>query len=608
MSLSKNSPDLLLDKITIWGNPRHGRADLAAPGSFPAGWRVTLPNGAVQTPAPLIGEVVVTGGDLPSGYLYPAMMGFNSLFARPDMPEIERTPELLAQDAAAGLEWRNKAIIHRPEMIGGSPNWIWCDSTGARWLVAAIFKAAELEVRIRRFGAFGHPEPSGMTLYKYYPWSLALAGQDTTLPEPYADTDMRYRLHDRTATGDRAVVMIHLAPPSSFFDRPVQLDPAIASGSRYISTLLPIGFLEVTMTGAPDAGDWGATVSVLSTRAQTIGTVNVQTWQAARERHHEVTAIIDPPYPHSLTGLAGTQTITLTATDNAGGTPVNNVYTNSYVRGKAGNQVTVTGRVFSMHYEEGALVTLTGDWVYKDTIDEDTTFAVGGTAYRDYVREAEDKGWEFVEQRGAVWIDATYQAISEWSEHLTLKKNGVSFSQWQTGRYSTELKTARSNYLPEFVGTQVISESHSGSWRYITNGAVFEPTIDWGVIETIYGYAGGPAHAPAALTPEPAIWLWGPVTGRPMPGAPIVDAGSQTRFWRRSVVYHAQHCIGYIARGDESTGTQTALAIGEICTPSGTQPAIPRTLYSLPARPLVFASYNPVTGDFARSAWPVNWS
>lgn len=606
MSLSKRSPDLFLDRIVQFGAPWHGRLDHVPQEAYPAVWNVTLPNDEVRPASPL--GAISTGVPyanpyyFASGWKYPPMTGRNALFARPDVPPVVRSPAQLADDAAAGREWRNSAILHAPEFLSEVPNWIWCDATGVRWLVAAWFKSSELEVRVRRFGAFG-PYLSGETFTKTYPSSDAAVGQATPpLPAPYSGSTVLGRLHDRTPIGDRAVVMLHVLPPSAMEDRSLEIDRmASGAGMRYLDTLLAVGFIELQMSGTPATGDWDAAFSVLATREATLGVVS-QTAHDSQVLRFVTDIVFDPEYVWMGEGLEMTQTITAVGVEEAGPTGRGTAFR----RGKQGFDVSVTGRIVSMHYESGALVTITADWRYRDLVEEDSVFAHGGVAYRHYSRPNTGATWTLQSESGAVWRDAAYVATNEHSESLTLRKDGTVFSTWESGHFVEIDQGARYQYAPSFTGTFLVSEWHTGRNAYVTNGASHELAIDWGEPTGVYGYSGFNIGWSSPSAPA-AVLLWGPIMGPGVFGVSVVETEYGYSGFARSLVYYSQCCIGYIAVDTDSSADARGVVIGAVSAPSGALPAIAPTVYTPENRPPVFASYNPVTGDAVRSAWPVNW-
>ena len=129
----------LLDRIKTWGLSFHG---------LWKGGSITLPNGATKTcPAPVGGGVV--------------------LLMVPDQPAVTRSAGELADDEAAGREWRNYGLISGGrygslDPLYGAPGTaavLLIDAAKVPWLMHITWASAQtyMTVKLRRFGCVKKP-------------------------------------------------------------------------------------------------------------------------------------------------------------------------------------------------------------------------------------------------------------------------------------------------------------------------------------------------------------------------------------------------------------------------------------------------------------------
>lgn len=250
MGLNRNSLSAHpLSRVVIWGNPRHGLVE---------GGQLTLPNATQitweQPYAPFMDRA-----------------GYTQLLEVPGTPAVVRTDEQQAADAAAGLEWRAKALL-----AGGAwqlygkhlSGWIYVDPAGDRWLVRApgldeaeylLGAAPVITITLRRFGVFGRPEEVYTHNVQITAWGQ---GDDDYITHNSVVVDRARLIVDAvTKTGDKAVVMLH-ARRSTY-------PSAGRDGETADKTVRwPMGFLLLTISGPGDAAVLG--FSVLRTRSQTL--------------------------------------------------------------------------------------------------------------------------------------------------------------------------------------------------------------------------------------------------------------------------------------------------------------------------------------------------
>ncbi|MDH4873010.1 hypothetical protein [Pseudomonas sp. BN515] len=235
----------------VWGCPWHGRVE---------GGHLTLPNGENRPwPQP----------DGARRDLYPdnrAMWltnnaGTTHLVRMPGVPAVERSTEELADDAAAGRTWLNKALLagasdtaaaktylHSKEVDG----WIYAAPDGSRWMACALgeyqWTSADgltIPLEMRRFGVFGAPAAS-------HSYSRTISTAAMGQPSWLSSEERRGKVEAIKPDGSQAIVRLYL--------------DAAQEGTK--------GFLQLTLSGTPGV-DFSASLTALRTAAQTNGTVAV---------------------------------------------------------------------------------------------------------------------------------------------------------------------------------------------------------------------------------------------------------------------------------------------------------------------------------------------
>ena len=229
----------ILKRVGIWGHPWHG---LVKSGTL------TLPNGQqVAYPQPV-------GGD-------------THLLAVPGVQPVERTPDELIEDAAAGRQWwtavtlsgRQSQLYSKPL---GAGRWIYVDPDGVRWLVSTSLNnnAADIQrmaqtITLARFGEFyGAPEVhtySVPALYVGQDYPEVFSSESSPL-EPGAILGSLFSTHP---SGQAAAFVL----------------TAVYAPVNRINPLRPVGWLELTLSGP--GGACSVQLGVLHTRAATLGEV-----------------------------------------------------------------------------------------------------------------------------------------------------------------------------------------------------------------------------------------------------------------------------------------------------------------------------------------------
>ena len=235
-------------RVTVWGRPWHGLVE---------GGTLTLPNGATM-PHPYPGDA----GDADV-----------LAFRLPGTPAVVRSPEQAAADAAAGRQWLDYALISGRydrqlygQSIGGNGTWLYAAPDGSRWLatLAGVPDTHDLTapwtttVTCARFGDFGAAPEEHVLTASLADWQQSIPGHpdgDYALDYMGIVDSANVWVEDVTPTGDAAILMIGMDAGAQLIDR------------------RPTGFLQLDLSGTPGI-DATAALTVLRTRAQTLGTVS----------------------------------------------------------------------------------------------------------------------------------------------------------------------------------------------------------------------------------------------------------------------------------------------------------------------------------------------
>ena len=213
------------------GNPFHGLVK---------GGQLTLPNAATMPYPQPVGEHW--------------QQGSTALIKHPNAPGVTRTPEAQAEDAAAGLQWWDRAILSGNQLYGKElPGWIYIDPNGGRWLVTTTLSTAHISggvctVTLSRFGVLGG-EPESYT----YSVTVPNMGQGT--PVISGTTGTRVQRYHSSPTGNAAVFEVALE---------------YSQGYERFWRWRAVGWVEMMLAG-PGAACI-ITFAVRKTRTQTLGT------------------------------------------------------------------------------------------------------------------------------------------------------------------------------------------------------------------------------------------------------------------------------------------------------------------------------------------------
>ncbi|WP_271194553.1 hypothetical protein [Pseudomonas turukhanskensis] len=204
-------------------------------------YRLTLPTGDLLVyPTPNAGGLWEAGS--------------NALIQHPAAPEIERSSEEAAADAAAGRQWWNKAILAWNSLHGKNiGGWIYIDSAGACWRVTTTLSALHMsggtaEVKLKRFGLLG-----GSAEEHTYSVSVPNMGQGSPAIEGSNGSYLLTRYHTNKV-GSAAVFELAVG----------------FSGDRYAHwPRRPCGWVEIKLSG-PGA-ECVISVATVKNRAETLG-------------------------------------------------------------------------------------------------------------------------------------------------------------------------------------------------------------------------------------------------------------------------------------------------------------------------------------------------
>lgn len=228
----------------VWGCPYHGLVEDG---------RLALPNGkSLRHPHSGTGTYDSTGSTV--------------LVKHPAAVPVERSSEEAEDDAARGWQWWDRAIIGGDRLHGARLNgWIYIDPAGECWRVELSLLGLNNYLKLHRFGVL-----SGEPLAHTIPLDLPDFGQATPALELPSGVDnaVGVTFYHATPTGNLAAIQLSLEFSGAGLDT--------QNWSRR-----PVGWLEVSISGV--AAEAKANVSVMFTRAQTIGPVTSSLAPVTRE-------------------------------------------------------------------------------------------------------------------------------------------------------------------------------------------------------------------------------------------------------------------------------------------------------------------------------------
>lgn len=239
--------------LPVWGCPWHGL------------WR----NQVIELP---------NGGTRPGSNISGLLSGNTFLQRMPWAPGAERSPEEALADAAAGRQWLDYFLVSGGAngrrvygqldfwWRGGGEGWVYAAPNGTAWAVwysGLVLSATEWsgQLHASQIGAFA----PGAVVHSH-PLNLADTGQ--SVPALNSVTDNGVQLP--RAVSDQVVDVL---PDGSRAIIGVFHDASHGAGSANGLLVIPRGFYLVELSGTPGV-DFSASIGVLYTRAQTLGTLS----------------------------------------------------------------------------------------------------------------------------------------------------------------------------------------------------------------------------------------------------------------------------------------------------------------------------------------------
>lgn len=431
--------------VPLWGFPWHGL--LVSPGYEPK-----LRIGAVDGPEMPLAEPPFPAQLANSlGNVYQSSMDVH-LVRVPGAPEIELTPEQLAEQAALGRHWQNFTLLHaEPEnsfthglalhgrQIGG---WVLSDEEGKRWLIkpvgdpsllygtAQIGQPLELAFDVLPFGYIGQTPADPVSVVA----NLADIEQGgiTLTGDPY----VRMRPWSIASHGREVVIALFQAK------------------SPLLPTDMPCGWLHLQLAGAGPA--FTASLTVMHSRVETIGVATTGDTDGL------VLTVIAGAMSYTTEDLGG-GVMRITGTAGPGSRPL--ALADAFRVGTRVRHSTIEGRVLSVVFaSDDSQVVTTADLEWERVeIGALSNLVASGTLTTTYL--ASDS---HVELSGNIDLAGDYAVSFTERTTITLRRNGV------------EVDSA------EYVDAHTASGSRSGTVYVVESFPVASPP----------GYMGQLAYGP----------------------------------------------------------------------------------------------------------------
>ena len=260
-------------RIAIWGHPWHGLVEAGT---------LTLPNSITMDYA------------APSGAGEADVLAFQP----PGTPAVVRNPTQAAADADAGRQWLDYALISGRytrrlygQAIGGNGSWLYAAPTGSRWLITLadvpgthdLTAPWDATLTCTRFGDVpGTPEEHTLTA-TLSDWQQDLPG--------HPDGDYALDFYGDNSSAEVGLEDVNLAGSAAILSVGIDLSTPDWGGFNPVRNplrRLPIGFIEITLTGTPGV-DAAAALAVLFSRAETLGTATDSETDATQTQWLRVT-------------------------------------------------------------------------------------------------------------------------------------------------------------------------------------------------------------------------------------------------------------------------------------------------------------------------------
>lgn len=541
----------------VMGCPWHGLVE---------GGQLALPNGASMS------------YPQPTGYAW--QCGAAALIAHPGAPEVVRDTAAQAADAAAGRQWRNKAVLAGLAQLHGvdigQGSWIYIDPAGDRWLVSttlhgATATATTATITLKRFGVLG-----GAPLEVVHSVTLPDMGQATPdIGKPLSALEIS--AYHTSPTGSGALFMIGWRYPSA---------------TAY--DLRPVGWLEVLISG-PGAA-CSITVEVRKTREQTLGSVGIVEQEPQDTGAWMYVALSVAVVDDSQGSPVCSGTITTTSTPSLTFSEVGEAGSQR-VEVRQGTQVVEwDGYLIALWYAPGGAISelsLSQHWQAAYNLPSVTAGAATNRVRVDTL------------SGGPGACDFSSQQTSEWQLNVT---RSASVDTTLTMRYhldgvemgSTSISTSEST-------TQAQTLRGDGADSWTTNRAL---TCTPG--GSLNDGASGSGHALNFTGPASGFDVTGDLVDRLFPGVSYLAGW----VWADGIGYmttyparYSPQLFGWVElKGQLSTGALEPHYSAAV-SPSGGAvvasielPAISASFY-----PPLYGSWCPLTGQTARSVNPICW-
>lgn len=453
-------------EIKLLGCPWHGRVQ---------GGLLTLPNAATMDwPQP---DGTYTDG---FGQHYKDHSGFTLLQQLPNGYAVERTEDQAVEDAAAGMAWRQTAIVsgQRPPIAGapdemriyGIPTggYVYAAPDGSRWLIRlgthyswSASVSLSLPVSPKRFGEFGAASEQYTLFVTASASSMGQASPSITI----AGASYWARVIDITPDGGKAIIELFLMESTARL--------------RY-----PVGFLLLTLSGTPGI-NFTTSLTVLKTRTETLGTASVTNGIAQAYRIHSVDTGTPSVAEFDVTGYptcGGYEltTYTLTATDSSGSLG------NALVASGT-NEWSVTGRIVAMWFDAaGVAKPVMLDVGASETVDV-PAYTINITDNRILRRDRYNTGaacaWDpySVDQAGSGSYSRSAsrglaaQATLAWDGQTVTESVSVSRSHSISGAFELSADPSSNGG----VNIPYLGATESSTTTITMEGNVISPAITW---------------------------------------------------------------------------------------------------------------------------------
>ena len=516
-----------------WGCPHHGTI---------SGGMLTLPNGGViecQDPVYYPGDYAGYG---------------NTLIQRmPWAPGAVRTTEQAEADDLAGWQWLDYALLsglwqnlHGVTIRG----WIYASPDGKPWLIETRQLGNYLgqsswsrSFLMRRFGRVHGPASSR---------GFVLSLDDTGQGSPSLTGTVFADLADITPDGSKAIVALHLKTPTS--GGYVKLD-------RH-----PVGFWLIELSGTPGV-DFVATMSVLKTRTQAIGSISDTGPIPATQTSYELRGTVETTSPGE--GYSETTTVWGAASSA------------NYNQYNGARTWQLTGKVVAMWFDSEGVpqpvtVSITQDW----------SAAIGAisTSYEGTLTATTPEG-----------------GVTSYSGELTssLTRNGMTRSMSRTvtatfmgesiSASATQNETLSYSYTSSRSGPGVSEQESSGGTASLSSSAGdYSAQIGGGLTQSAGDYSIGITPQVAATALTTSDWL------------SAGDNYAQVGLWQ-----YSNNLISSITQtGAPGSQDNMTWRNGSSLTPGGRVSGVD----SAPAT-YRHGSWNPGTGEVVRGkADPICWT